>query len=271
MDRHHAADQSYRIPRRARADRTSERALALMAFGRIKPPTLVRAPSVLLGQDAPIEAPLLVRGCSQTAAMAGEGLVSVLVFGSSTKPGGGWRNGACAQEEDLSLASTWGVQAEAAPEGFYKDRKGLGGLGPDAVLVAHGGWLADPHGVPLFPFRPVLFTGVAAPNLGHPATGGLSKAVLIDHLARRLAGALLATAQAGATQAVMGAIGCGVFQWRPEDSAIALRRAVNHVHACTEGAPQIVLALPDPKMEAAFLQALTAPAAPERRPTPHHG
>lgn len=260
MDLHHQLDQSYRIPRRAQAQRTQLRTQALLRFGHLEPAQLLAAPTTLMGEDQPVSARIM-SSYSQEAALAQSGTVGVLIFGSATKPGGGWLNGAKAQEEDISLASTWGTQAALAPEGFYGRYKGLGGLGPDQALLAPGFWLADPYGIELPAPLPVVFAGVAAPNLENLEIAALPLSELIDHLARRLAAALIGWRQAGVHTVVMGAIGCGVFQWKPEDSARALRKAVNHVRSTGNALPEIVLALPDPRFESNFADVLLKPRA----------
>lgn len=253
---HFQRDQSYRIPRREQAQRVSGLAQELRAQGKIAPPQLLDAPLALFGNAHPVNIGSLFPGYSQPAALSLEGTVGVLIFGSSTKPGGGWRNGAKAQEEDISLHSTWGVQAEAAPAGFYTASRDLGGIGPDKVLLAHGYWLLDVHGNKLATPRPVVFADVAAPNRGHPKASSIAPQQHIDHLARRLAGALIGWQHAGVSDVVMGAIGCGVFKWPVAESATALRMAFNHVRALGNPMPQLHLALPDESMRGIFTHTL---------------
>lgn len=174
-----------------------------------------------------------------------EGKVGVLIFGSATKPGGGWINGAKAQEEELSLASTWGEQARLGGQEFYSEGKGLGGLGPDKIVFAQSLWLVDPHGRPLDPPIPVHLISVAALNLRSYEVQRLARETRIDHLARRLATALATWNKQGCDAVVLGAIGCGVFQWPAHESAEALLAALRHQPL---GNMAIHLALPDPQM-----------------------
>lgn len=198
------------------------------------------------------------RGYSQDVAMTQVGLTGVLVFGSANRPGGGWLNGAKAQEEDISLASSWAEQAALAPEGFYAHKPGLGGMGPDKVLIARGAWLTDTNGVDLRAPRAVVFGGVAAPNLANPQTARQPHNDLVDRLARRLASVLLEWEKRGVQRAVMGAIGCGVFKWKGVDSARSLRLAMNHYQAVGQNKLSVVLAIPDPDLAVAFQSTLKA-------------
>lgn len=250
---------SIRAPRREQALRTQATTEALLARGEIAPAELLSVPEQLTGSDGAIKVAIHA-GTSHAAALEQPGRVGVLIFGSANRPGGGWLNGAKAQEEDISLASTWATQAARAPAGFYAHESGLGGLGPDRILVADGRWLDDLHGQPLIDPQGVVFGGIAAPNLANPAIARLPRTQCVDHLARRLAGLLLAWEARRVSCAVLGAIGCGVFQWPGEDSAQALRLALNHYKASGNGSMQTVLAMPDPGLAKIFQETLLQPA-----------
>lgn len=250
---HHQRDQSYRVPRKAQALRVQARTNTMIENGAIKSAHVAPVDISLTAcrNKTPIQ---IDPDFSQQVAMRQSGKVGVLIFGSATKPGGGWLNGAKAQEEDISLASTWGTQASMA-RGFYENTKGLGGLGPDKVLIAQGAWLTDAHGAFLSTPSPVVFAGIAAPNLKNPETARLPQRVLTQHLAQRLATALEEWRKLGVDCAVMGAIGCGVFEWDPKDSALALKMALSH-HYGAGGTIEIVLAMPDPKFAQIFSDTL---------------
>ena len=140
MNIYNSLDQSYRSPRRAQAQRVLALTQPMLQSGQILPAEARNAPETLISAPKARQSNniRIIQDYSQPPAMACDGLVGVLIFGSSSKPGGGWLNGAKAQEEDISLTSTWGAQASLAPAGFYDDRKGLGGLGPDKALLAKG-------------------------------------------------------------------------------------------------------------------------------------
>ena len=169
-----------------------------------------------------------------------DGSIGALIFGSATRPGGGWRNGAVAQEEDVSLSSTWGIQAEEAPPGFYKDKKGWGS---DKCLAARGAFLFDEFGYEKLSPLPCLFISIAAPNKKVPEISKEPKEKLISVLASRLETALNHWQKENIDTVVLGAIGCGVFEWDPVDSAEAFLRALRK----TSFDKNIVFALPDPK------------------------
>lgn len=255
---HHPSD---RKSRQARAERTLSLTREFLRRGEIGPAgcTPVIEMLKLSHQGAGFELSQ-EPGFAQKVGLGLPDDTGVLIFGSSTKPGGGWLNGAKAQEEDISLASTWGEQARLGGEGFYQARGGLGGAGPDRILHAGGLWLFDEHGVPLIKPKPVRFVSIAAPNLGNPETAALGTTVQVKMLARRLATALEHWHSSGTPHVLLGPIGCGVFKWNPEHSAAALGMALsNHKRAYGTVMP-ITLSMPDSVMGAVFDRVLANPA-----------
>ena len=221
------------------------------------------------GADAlAADAPLTVRpdaqrmwsitaGLTHEVALMAPGRHGALIFASGTKPGGGWRNGAIAQEEDVCMHGTWGLQAEHAGPGFYGD-EATAGLGPDAVLMAEGAWLIHPNQFALGGPVSVVFGAVAAPNRHHSAVRDLPSEALEEVLARRLRTAFDAWADRDVPTVVAGAIGCGVFCWAGDASARALIRGL--VHSRWGG--RLILAMPDPVLAATFSKALTEAFGP---------
>ncbi|MEV6104542.1 TIGR02452 family protein [Streptomyces sp. NPDC051940] len=148
---------------------------------------------------------------------AGPSRVGVLNFASARNVGGGYVNGARAQEEDVCRASAlyecllsvpeFYTAHRADPSPFYSDRV----IHSPAVPVfrdRRGGLLDAPYGVD--------FLTAAAPNAGVIArqtperTGEIPGALL-----RRAGRVLEAAAAGGCRELVLGAWGCGVFRNEP--------------------------------------------------------
>ncbi|MDQ0584856.1 TIGR02452 family protein [Streptomyces rishiriensis] len=157
--------------------------------------------------------------------LTGAGPVAVLNFASARNPGGGYLNGAQAQEEALCRASalyTCLLEARefydhhrAHRDPFYTDRV----IHSPAVPVFRddrGRLLDEPYGVG--------FLTAAAPNAGVVLRTVPERASqLPDALAVR-AGRVLETAAAhGYRRLVLGAWGCGVFRNDPAQVAGAFR------------------------------------------------
>lgn len=154
------------------------------------------------------------------------GDVACLVFASAKNPGGGFRNGAQAQEESLARASALYACQLAVPEfyQFHRHQKDL--RYSDRVIYSpsvpvfrddDGALLARPY--------PVSFLTAAAPNLGaitasQPGVADTVPAVLHARAARVLQ---VATTHQH-RRLVLGAWGCGVFGNDPAVVAAAFAR-----------------------------------------------
>ena len=145
--------------------------------------------------------------------MARQGDVAVLNFASARNPGGGFINGAKAQEEDLSRCS--GLYACLAPQHAYYDanRKQASLLYTDHLIFS-------PR-VPFFrtrsrnlvdvPFSASIITA-PAPNARQVLAREKDAEARIERTLRRRAGYVLAVAAYhGHRNLVLGAWGCGVF------------------------------------------------------------
>lgn len=155
--------------------------------------------------------------------LAADGDVACLVFASARNPGGGFRNGAQAQEESLARGSAlypcllaagdFYAHHRAHPELTYSDRV----IHSPRVPVFRddkGAFLPAPHRV--------SFLTAAAPNRAAiarnqphllPGVPGV--------LARRAARVLAVAAAHGHRRLVLGAWGCGVFGNDPADVVAA--------------------------------------------------
>lgn len=140
-----------------------------------------------------------------------------LVFASAKNPGGGFLNGAQAQEESIARSSAL-YPCQAAAGEFYAFHRRQGDLRySDQVIYS-------PH-VPVFradggalleePYA-MSFLTAAAPNLGAIVTGQPEAAGSVPGvLATRAARVLAVAAAHGHRRLVLGAWGCGVFKNDP--------------------------------------------------------
>jgi len=144
--------------------------------------------------------------------------VACLVFASAKNPGGGFRNGAQAQEESIARSSALYPCQTAARE-FYEFHRRQGDLRySDRVIYSPGvpvfraddGALVDePHAV--------SFLTAAAPNLGAiVASRPMAAPSAPGVLAARAERVLAVAAAHGHRKLVLGAWGCGVFRNDPD-------------------------------------------------------
>jgi len=152
-----------------------------------------------------------------------------LNFASAKHPGGGFLNGAQAQEENLARNSLlYAALTSPAAQPFYI-RGGAKGRG-DAGLYTHN-ILYSPH-VPvvrtddstLLEPWPCSFITAAAPNAGVARRCGVSEREIAETMATRAARVLAVAAREGHREIVLGAWGCGVFRNQPEAVADAFAR-----------------------------------------------
>ncbi|WP_175409887.1 TIGR02452 family protein [Streptomyces sp. TRM64462] len=154
-----------------------------------------------------------------------EAPVAVLNFASARNPGGGYLNGAQAQEEALCRASALYVTLLRAPEYYDHHRTHRDPFYTDRVIHSPG--------VPVFrddrgrfldrPYRLGFLTS-PAPNAGVIASRTPEEAHRIPAALAARAGRVLETAVAhGYRRLVLGAWGCGVFRNDPARVAAAFR------------------------------------------------
>ncbi|MEE6257629.1 TIGR02452 family protein [Plantactinospora sonchi] len=145
------------------------------------------------------------------------GDLACLVFASARNPGGGFRNGAQAQEESVArgsglyacLQAAWDFYAahRADPDLGYSDRV----IYSPAVPV-----FRDDDGEPLAAPYPVSFLTSAAPNRSAMLRSQPDRVADVPALLRRRIDRVLAVAAAyGHRRLVLGAWGCGVFGNEP--------------------------------------------------------
>lgn len=155
---------------------------------------------------------------------AGPARIGILNFASATKPGGGWRNGASAQEESLARSSTLAMSLESHPAqtGFYDLHRRDGGSNsgfythamvwtPNVTIFRDddGGWVR--------PFEVAVVTSAAvnAKEVRGRSSNGVNKGLeeAIEEAMKERMGRILALfEQRCCTDLVLGAFGTGVFQ-----------------------------------------------------------
>lgn len=194
---------------------------------------------------------------------------AVLNFASARNPGGGYLNGAQAQEEALCRASALytclaGVREyydhhRAHRDPFYTDRV----IHSPAVPVFrddHGGLLDEPY--------PAGFLTAAAPNAGVVRRTAPERAAELPHALAVRAERVLETAAAhGYRRLVLGAWGCGVFQNDPAQVAGAFRALLTDGGRFTGAFEHVVFGVLDRTRGAVVREAFVR-AFPQRRRQP---
>ncbi|WP_329140368.1 TIGR02452 family protein [Streptomyces sp. NBC_00670] len=166
----------------------------------------------------------LVAGAAADAQPA-DGSVAVLNFASARNPGGGFLNGAQAQEEALCRSSALYACLREVRAFYDHHREHRDPLYTDRVVHAPG--------VPVFrdddgrlldePYR-VAFLTAAAPNAGVLLSRAPERAAELPRaLAVRAERVLEVAALHGHRRLVLGAWGCGVFRNDPAQVAAAFR------------------------------------------------
>lgn len=147
--------------------------------------------------------------------------IGVLNFASAKNPGGGFINGAMAQEESLAASSTL-YRTLLANEEYYKRNReqssmmytDYGIYSPDVTFFRDGRFkLVDK------PVRASVLT-LPAVNMGQVRIKGEDIGMAQKVMRRRMELALAIFARQGAKNLVLGAYGCGVFRNDPRMVAI---------------------------------------------------
>lgn len=151
-----------------------------------------------------------------SAVMSAPAPVAVLDFASYHNPGGGYANGAWAQEEALCAESNLFSVLDALYDDYYKPHKKShnGGL-----YTSDGLYLHDICFVRDDNWRTADVIVVAAPNAGAARSNGYDEEEISQALKRRIEAVLNIAANEGVDNLVLGAFGCGVFANSPQDTA----------------------------------------------------
>ncbi|MGW7069373.1 TIGR02452 family protein [Streptomyces sp. NPDC054855] len=153
------------------------------------------------------------------------GPVAVLNFSSARNPGGGYLNGAQAQEEALCRASALYTCVRSVRDFYDHHRAHRDPFYTDRVIHSPGvPVFRDDRGRFLDAAHTVGFLTSAAPNAGVVLRQAPERAKdLPAALARRAERVLETAAACGYRRLVLGAWGCGVFQNDPAQVADAFR------------------------------------------------
>lgn len=155
--------------------------------------------------------------------------VGILVSCSHRRSGGGWLSGSMAQEESVSRATTWAVQARLFNDWYKQDDW----LGQKGALVIDGLLFFNEKYEELKHSKKVVFAGVAAANkaaLNNDTYWDSEKAVverkncLIDNLVCALA----EFDKRGVEDVILCAFGTNVFGWKLEHSIEVLHEATKY-------------------------------------------
>lgn len=192
-------------------------------------------------------------------ALSGTADLAALNFASARNPGGGFLNGALAQEESLCRASSLhsALQSGQAAR-MYRANRWCGSLlYTDAAVFSPnvpvfrddlGSWLEKP--------LRVSFVTVPAPNVGAHAGAGLDPSAA-QTLRRRARVVLGVAAENGRRSLVLGAWGCGVFGNSPEVVASAFRQLLRPPDGEFAAAfDTVVFAVPDARIKEIFSSTL---------------
>ncbi|MGW0334859.1 TIGR02452 family protein [Streptomyces sp. NPDC003011] len=195
--------------------------------------------------------------------------VAVLNFASARNPGGGFRNGAQAQEEALCRASALYACLAGAREFYDHHRAHRDPFYTDRVLHAPAvPVFRDDRGRLLDEPYTAGFLTAAAPNAGVVLRTAPERAAdLPTALAVRAERVLETAAAHGYRRLVLGAWGCGVFQNDPAQVADAFRTHLGPGGRFAGTFAHVVFGILD-RTPGAVVRAAFARAFPERRTPP---
>lgn len=142
--------------------------------------------------------------------------IAILNFASAKNPGGGFINGAMAQEESLAASSCL-YKTLTAHETYYKMNRACSTMiytdhaifSPDVVFFRDGRF-----GLLKEPVEASVLT-LPAVNMGQAILKGEDRALAEQAMKRRMKLALAIFASRGCQNLILGAYGCGVFRNDP--------------------------------------------------------
>ena len=143
--------------------------------------------------------------------------IGVLNFASAKNPGGGFLNGAMAQEESLAASSTLYKTLIAHEEYYQKNRAQRSMMYTNHAIYSPDVVFFRDHRFQLVekPFKASVLT-LPAVNMGQVLLKGEDHTEAERVMRRRMKLALAIFAKQGAKNLVLGAYGCGVFRNDPK-------------------------------------------------------
>lgn len=179
---------------------------------------------------------------------AGAKQLGCLNFASAKNPGGGFLNGAQAQEEALARSSGLYPCLLATPEYYERNRANSSCLYLDLLIASPDvPFFRDDSGQLLE--EPVLATVITspAPNAGAVTRNEPERLAEVESTLRRRAELVLRVAvQQGITDLVLGAWGCGVFSNDPAQVAATFSALLRSDGPYSRHFERIVFAIFDP-------------------------
>ncbi|MCI8536332.1 MAG: TIGR02452 family protein [Hungatella sp.] len=159
--------------------------------------------------------------------LEGKEKIGVLNFASAKNPGGGFLNGAKAQEESLAASSTL-YRTLIVHEEYYRENRNCNSMiytnhaiySPDVVFFRDGSFRLTE------PMKASVLT-LPAVNMGQVIQKGEDVETARQAMKQRMKLALAIFANEGAENLVLGAYGCGVFRNEPKDVAIWWKELLN--------------------------------------------
>lgn len=178
------------------------------------------------------------------------GKTAVLIFGSQKNPGGGVTRGTVAQEEDVSLRTSWYFQVKGLTQ-YYSLRDKFSAINSDEIIFAKGLVISDEYHNFLSSPKDVYFIGGAAPNFtGLIDSIGIEEATkqlkdIENKMLTRIRKVLTCAEENKIDNLILGAWGCGVFGLSAEMVADKFYQAINeNIYS-----GKIIFAIPDKKIE----------------------
>ncbi|MDQ3579642.1 MAG: TIGR02452 family protein, partial [Actinomycetota bacterium] len=209
---------------------------------------------------------------SLTAArrLADIGPVAVLTFASARNPGGGYLNGAQAQEEALCRDSALYTTLLRVPEFYAHHRRERSAFYSDRVIHSPTvPVIRDARGTLLEIPCTTGFLTSAAPNAGVIRQRNPDRAHEIPAaLAARAERVLEVAAACGYRRLVLGAWGCGVFRNDPTEVAGAFHRLLTDAGRFARHFEHVVFGIMHRPAESAILAAFTERFACQLRTEP---